>query len=101
MSRRIAAGIAAASLALGILGGAAGAIVVRDATSPVGTTAPAHMAAMNGMHAMMAGQMGTEMMSQMMEMMGSWSMGADHMQSGPKGPGSGMELHRQHHPDGL
>lgn len=50
MSNRIVAGVAGVALALGILVGAAGAIVVQDRTTP-GT------AVMNGMPAGMGGSM--------------------------------------------
>jgi len=109
MNRRIVAAIAGGSLALGIVVGAAGAVAVWNVTSPAVTTIPAHIAAMNGMHELMADQMGTEMASLMTEMMGSGMMGSGMMGSGmmgsgmmdvgPMDPGSGMELHRQHHPD--
>jgi len=63
MNRRIVVAIAGGSLGLGIVVGAAGAVAVRDVTSPAVTTIPAHMAGMNGMHGLMADQMGTEMAS--------------------------------------
>jgi hypothetical protein len=104
MNRRIVVAIAGGSLTLGIVVGAAGAVAVRDATSPAVTNIAAQLAAMNDMHQAMAGQMGTEMASLMTQMMGSGMMGggmmgSGHMKSGPMDPGSGMELHPQHHPD--
>ena len=76
MKTGIAAALAGGSLALGILIGAAGAVVVREATVPT-MGMPAQMAAMHAMHQTMDGQMGGGMMD----------------------PSSGMQLHRQHHPD--
>lgn len=103
MNRRVVAAVAGGSLALGTLVGAAGAVAVWSPTSPAASI-PAHMAAMNGMHDLMADQMGTDMASLMAGtmgsgMMGSGMMGSGHMGLGPMDPGSGMELHRQHHPD--
>lgn len=101
MTRRIAAAVAGGSLALGILVGVAGSVAVWNVASPAVTSVPAHMAAMNGMHEQMAGQLGAEMGSGMMRsgMMSSRMMGWGHMGTGPMDPGSGMEFHRQHHPD--
>jgi hypothetical protein len=49
ITNRIAATIAAAALGGGVLLGAAGAVVVRDAANPwTGTAAEAHMSQMNG-----------------------------------------------------
>ena len=75
MSNRIVAGVAGVALALGILVGAAGAIVVQDRTTP-GT------AIMNGMPAGMGGSM-----------MGDSMMGDSMM-----GAGAGMDaMHDQYH----
>lgn len=52
MTTRIAALLAAGFLALGILVGSAGAVLVRDATTP---SLADHMADMSGMMAMMGG----------------------------------------------
>ena len=59
MSRRTIGAIAAVMLAVGLLVGAAGTVVVRDATMPRASTLAAEMAAM---HAAMAGHMGIENM---------------------------------------
>ena len=70
MSNRIVAGVAGVALALGIVVGAAGAIVVQDRTTP-GT------AIMNGMPAGMGAGMGGSMMGAGMGAgMGGSMMGA-------------------------
>ena len=71
MTRRLTAAIAAGALAVGILTGAAGAVVVGTATT--NTALDRH----------------SEQMGSMMEMMG-----------GPSEMGPNSGLHQAHHPDG-
>ncbi|HEX6140985.1 MAG TPA: hypothetical protein VF013_11080 [Candidatus Limnocylindria bacterium] len=75
MTTKLAAALAAAALAVGILVGAAGTVLVHDATRPT-----MGMAGMAGMHQMMNG-------------------GTGPMMDGPMGPGASMDpsLHRSHH----
>ena len=95
MSRRITAAIAAVSLALGILVGAAGSVVIREATT-LSMRLPAQAAAMQNMHQAMSALMGTGMSSHMVDFIGG---GMVYSETGPMGPGSGIPVHRQHHPD--
>ena len=67
MTARLVGGIAAAALAVGILVGAAGAVVVRGPSTP---DLADHMAQMSGMMAMMGG---SSMMGSDSSMMGSGS----------------------------
>jgi len=85
MNGRIAAAMAGASLALGIVVGAAGAIVARDVTSPTMNTLSAEMGAM---HQAMASHAGTDRAPHTMEL-----MGAGHMDLGSTGPDSGGPVH--------
>lgn len=75
MTTKLAAALAAAALAVGILVGAAGSVLVHDATRPT-----IDMAGMAGMHQVMGGTTGP-------------------MMDGPMGPGASMDpaLHRAHH----
>lgn len=84
MTRRLTAAIAAGALAVGILTGAAGAVVVGNATTNT---------ALDGHSERMGSMMGGSGMGSMMEMMGGSMGGTDAM-----GPNSG--LHQAHHPDG-
>jgi hypothetical protein len=93
MTTRIAAGLVTASLAIGILVGAAGTIVVREAGAP-------RLGTMTDMAGAMGALGGTGGMASVMAMMGSGMMGADPM-SGPQGPGPRMSpgpWHDLHHP---
>ncbi|HLO36812.1 MAG TPA: hypothetical protein VK194_12045 [Candidatus Deferrimicrobium sp.] len=88
MTRRLIGGIVAAVFALGILTGAAGAIVLRDASTP-----------QSDLVALMADHMDGFGMSSMMSgwMMGPGSSVGPGMMSGPAA--SWMpSLHQQHHP---
>jgi len=95
MTTRRIGGIAAAVFVLGILTGAAGTIVVRDATTPETNLAAVmadHMAtagtaSMMGSGAMMSGSM-----------MGSGSSFGPGMMSGPGASFMPGSLHEQHHP---
>lgn len=83
MTRRLTAAIAAGALAVGILTGAAGAVVVGTATT--NTALDRH----------------SEQMGSMMEMMGSSGMGSMmEMMGGPSEMGPDSGLHQAHHPDG-
>jgi predicted phage tail protein len=87
MTRRLTAAIAAGALAVGILIGAAGAVVVGNATAD--TALDRHYELMGSTMDMM----GSSGMGSMMDMMGGSMMsGADEM-----GPNS--EQHEAHHPD--
>jgi hypothetical protein len=84
MTPRLVGGIAAATFAVGILTGAAGAIVIRDATTP-------DLAAVMADH--MSGQDMASMMSGLM-------MGADGagMMGGPAASAMPGSQHDLHHP---
>lgn len=83
MTRRLTAAIAAGALAVGILTGAAGAVVVGNATTNA------------------ALDRHSEQMGSMMGMMGSSGMGSMMgMMGGPSGMGPNSGLHQAHHPDG-
>lgn len=83
MTRRLTAAIAAGALAVGILTGGAGAVVVGIATT--NTALDRH----------------SEQMGSMMEMMGSSGMGSMmEMMGGPSEMGPNNGLHQAHHPDG-
>ncbi len=71
MTRRLTAAIAAGALAVGILTGAAGAVVVGIATT--NTALDRHSEQMGSMMEMM----GSSGMGSMMELMGSSGMGSD------------------------
>ncbi len=88
MTTRIGAAIAAGFLAIGILVGAAGTIVIRDAT------ASDHMADMAEMAGMMS-MMGGGHMGDMMSMMGGLPMGPGSSIA----PGASMmpDQHESHH----
>jgi hypothetical protein len=92
MTTRIAAGLVTASLAVGILVGAAGTIVVREAGAPrLGT-----MTDMAGAMGAMGGTGGT---ASMMDMMGGGMMGGPA--GNPDGPAPRMSpgpWHDLHHP---
>lgn len=93
MTTRIGAAIAAGLLAVGILVGAAGAIVVRDATTTDFADHVRDMSASTGDAGSMAGMMsmmGAGDMAGMMSMMGSGS---------PMSPDASMSPgeHRSHH----
>lgn len=90
MTPRHIGGIAAAGFALGILTGAAGAIVVRDATSPDTSLATA-----------MADHMGGTGMGWMMSgsMMGAWSSFDPGMMGGPAASSMPRSLRNLHHPN--
>lgn len=93
MTTRIAAGLVTASLAVGILVGAAGTIVVREAGAPRVGPMTDMAGAMGAMGAM--GGMGP-----MSQMMGRGMMG-DGAMPGPQAPGPGMSpgpWHDLHHP---
>lgn len=79
MSNRIVAGIAGAALAVGILVGAAGTVLVHDAATPVSDD-------MGAMHTATGGSMG-----QTMEMVGGAMMG------GGDSFAEMNDMHRQHH----
>jgi hypothetical protein len=88
MTTRIAAALVTASLTVGILVGAAGTIVVREARAPL-------VGPMTDMAGAMGAMGGTGGMASMMGMMGVGPMG------GPQGPGPGMSpgpWHDLHHP---
>lgn len=88
MTPRLVGGIAAVTFAIGILIGAAGAIVVRDSTT---TDVAGHMRDMS----MSAGSMGS--MAGMMSMMGGDMSGM--MSGSPMGPNAPMspDEHGSHH----
>lgn len=94
MTPRLVGGIAVGMLAVGILTGAAGAIVVRDATSP-----DADIAAVMASHMGGAG-MGSMMSGSMMSgsMMGPGSSFGPEMMGGPAASTMPGSLHDQHHP---
>ncbi len=83
MTTRFGAAIAAGFLAIGILVGAAGTIVIRDATTPE------HMADMRGMMSMMGPDGMTQMMGSDMPMGPGASMGPDASMS--------PQEHESHH----
>lgn len=94
MTPRLAGGIAAAAFAIGILTGAAGTIVARDATSPDANPA-----------AVMANHMGNQGMGSMVSggmmsgsMMGPGSSFGPGRMSGPDASSMPGSLHDQHHP---
>ena len=83
MTRRLTAAIAAGALAVGILTGAAGAVLVGNATT--NTALDRH----------------SEQMGSMMEMMRSSGMGSMmEMMGGPSEMGPNSGLHQAHHPHG-
>lgn len=82
MTTRLVGGLAAMTLALGILIGAAGVIVIREAADPLTDPVAAMADQMGGMQSMM-GMMGGSMM-------GGPGMGGPGMAPGP--------LHDLHHP---
>ena len=89
MTPRLVGGIAVGMLSVGILTGAAGAIVVRDATSPnadPATVMASHMAGA-GMGSMMSGSM-----------MAPGSSFGPEMMNGPAASSMPGDLHDQHHP---
>jgi len=90
MTRKLAGGIAAATLSLGILIGAAGTIVVRDATTPQPDFAAAMAEHMDGQ--------GT---AGMMSMMGGSTMGPNASMGpemmGPNASAVPGGLHDMHH----
>ena len=92
MTTRIGAAIAAGFLAIGILVGAAGTIVIGDAT------ASDHMSAMAGMSDM-AGMRANGDMAGMMSMMGDGHMEAMMGAGSPMSPGASMspDEHGSHH----
>jgi hypothetical protein len=83
MTTRLTAAIAAGALAVGILTGAAGAVVVGNATT--NTALDRHSVQMGSM----MGVTGSSAMGSMMGMMG-----------GPSGMGPNSGLHQAHHPGG-
>lgn len=88
MTTRVAGAVAAITLALGILIGAAGVIVIREAPDPVAAMA----GQMGGMQSMM-GMMGGSMMG------GPGTGGPGTRGPGTSGPGMGPgPLHDLHHP---
>jgi hypothetical protein len=83
MTNRLAAAVAAGKLAVGLLIGAAGAVLVGTATSP---NTGGYITQMTDMHEAMSGMMGGQMGSGMMGgQMGSGMMGGQ-MGSGMMGP---------------
>jgi hypothetical protein len=96
MTTRFAAGVVAGSLALGILIGAAGTIVVRDATAARIDPMAAMADGMDGMSSMMQILDGAMMGGSMMDpdSMGPGSMpGADRSPGPLMSPGSEHDLH--------
>lgn len=89
MTRGLIGGIAAGAFAIGLLTGVAGAIVVRDATTPDADFAAVMADHMDdvGMGSMMAGSM-----------MGTGSPFGPGMMSGPGASFMPGSLHDQHHP---
>jgi hypothetical protein len=89
MTPRLVGGIAAATLVLGILIGAAGTIVARDAITPQSDFA-----------AIMADHMGDQGMASMMSgsMMGPGSSFGPGMMSGPAASAMPGNQHDLHHP---
>jgi hypothetical protein len=95
MTPRLVGGIAVAMLAIGVLTGAAGAIVVREATMPAADLAATMTDHMNdaGMASMMSGaMMGSG------SMMGPGSSFGPGMMTGPAASSMPGGLHDQHHP---
>lgn len=88
MTRRLVGGLAAATFAVGILTGAAGTIVIRDATTP-------NLAAVMADH--MDGATTASMMSGGMTS-GSMMGAGSGMMSGPAASSMPGSLHDQHHP---
>ena len=95
ITTRIAAAFAAAGLAVGILAGSAGTIVIRDATTPNAIDLPAHMSQLGSMMSMMASSGG------MMASSGGMMSGSGGMMSGQTGTtptASGLpDPMQQHH----
>jgi hypothetical protein len=95
ITTRIAAAFAAAGLAVGILAGSAGTIVISDATNSNAIDLPAHMSQMGSMMSMMASSGG------MMSGSGGMMSGSGSMMNGQTGTtpkASGMpDLMQQHH----
>ena len=89
MTPRRVGGIAVAMLAVGVLTGAAGSIVVREATAPAADLAAIMTDHMNdaGMASMMSGAM-----------MGPVSSMGPGMMTGPAASSMPGGLHDQHHP---
>ena len=99
MTSRLVGGLAATTLALGILAGAAGTIVARDAVAPptgCGAAMADHMGD-QGMGAMMSGSM---MSGAMMSgsTMGPGSPSSPGMMGGPAGSSVPSSQHDLHHP---
>jgi hypothetical protein len=99
MTPRLVGGIAVAMLAVGVLTGAAGTIVVREST-----TTPADLAAImtdhmddSGMGSMMSGAMMGSMMGSG-SAMGPGSSFGHGMMPGPAASSMPGGLHDQHHP---
>jgi hypothetical protein len=90
MTRRLVGGLAAAMLAVGILTGAAGTIVIRDATTPSADVAAVMADHMDG--AVTASMMAGGMMS------GSMMDAGPGMMSGPGPSPMPGSLHDRHHP---
>jgi hypothetical protein len=84
ITTRIAAAFAAAGLAVGILAGSAGTIVILDATTPNEIDLPAHMSQMGSMMSMMASSGG------MMSGSGGMMSGSGGMMSGSGGMMNGQ-----------
>ena len=95
MTPRLVGGIAVAMLAVGVLTGAAGTIVVREAPTPAADLAAIMADHMNdaGMASMMSGaMMGSG------SMMGPGSSFGPGMMTGPSASSMPGGLHDQHHP---
>lgn len=95
MTPRRVGGIAVAMLAVGVLTGAAGSIVVREATAPAADLAAIMTDHMNdaGLASMMSGaMMGSG------SMMGPGSSMGPGMMTGPAASSMPGGLHDQHHP---
>lgn len=95
ITTRIAAAFAAGGLAVGILAGSAGTIVLREATNPDAGESSAPMSQMGSMMSMMAGSGG------MMNGFGGMMQSQDGMMNGQDGTGpaaSAMpDWMQQHH----
>ena len=94
MTSRLVGGLAATTLALGILAGAAGTIVARDAVAPptgCGAAMADHMGD-QGMAAMTSGSMMSG------SMMGPGSSSSPGMMGGPAGSSVPSSQHDLHHP---
>lgn len=95
MTPRLVGGIAVAMLAVGVLTGAAGTIVVRESTTP-----PAYPTAIMADHMNDAG-MASMMSGAMMgsgSMMGPGSSFGHGMMTGPSASSMPGGIHDQHHP---